>query len=114
MIIVNIFIGICFGLLIFAIYLAWRNNQVFKFRLNILNKIHNHIQFELSTKQLPTEVFMDILLTMESKRDDILYKHSYDSMLYSFKPLKLKYWFTPLEICFIEDGKYVFHLNCNV
>lgn len=105
MIVGNIFIGICFGLLLFATYLAWRNNRVLKFRLYILNEMHNHVQFKLSTNQLPTEAFINTLITMDSKRDSIWYKHSYDSMLYSFKPLKLNYWFTPEEIRFIEEGK---------
>lgn len=35
--------------------------------------------------------------------ESIIYKHSYNEMLFSFKPLKLEYWFDENEIFFLTE-----------
>lgn len=67
-------------LLLVGFYFLVRNDRVYAFRLYILDLNPN--------KRLACIELHE--------------KYSYEQMLYSFKPLKLKYWFTEEELKTIE------------
>lgn len=82
-------IGIIIAILVFgliaSLYILIRNELVFRF----FNKLIN-MSCEYELRHL-----------LEHHNDAFKWfcdKHSYDRMLYSLKPLKLKYWFTDEEI----------------
>ena len=59
----------------------YRNNKVFSFRLSILDLAHEYVKkhnYSLESKWAYS--WYDAILP------------SYNTMLYSFKPLELKYW----------------------
>lgn len=72
---------------ILNLYFIKRNNKVYDFRMEIIDLTHSGIM-------LDKELFY--------KRMYLSDKHSYNKMLYSFKPLKLEYWYTPEEIKLIK------------
>lgn len=72
---------------ILNLYFIKRNNKVYDFRMRIIDLTHSGIM-------LDEELFY--------KRMYLSDKHSYNKMLYSFKPLKLEYWYTPEEIKLIK------------
>ena len=69
-------------------YMLWRNDRTHAFRKELLN-----MASESARKAIDEYKFGEW-----EKPYDVLDKHSYESMLYSIKPLKLKYWFTEQEI----------------
>lgn len=77
-----VFIGI-------IICILYRNNKVLDFRLKIIN-----LEYQRSLEAIKQGLYF--------KHKDLYNKYSYNKMLYSIKPLKLKYWFTEEEIKFIE------------
>lgn len=64
-------------LFVFGCFILLRNNDVYHFRINIISKFD-----ELNGDKIKK----------------IYDKYTYEQMLYSFKPLKYKYWFTKDEI----------------
>lgn len=70
-------------LFILNLYFIKRDYKVYSFRKEIIDLTHSGII-------LDEELFY--------KRMYLSDKHSYNKMLYSFKPLKLEYWYTPEEI----------------
>lgn len=74
-------IGVC-------CYVLWRNDRTLAFREELIN-----MASESASKAIYEHKFGEW-----KKPYDVLDKHSYESMLYSLKPLKLKYWFTEQEI----------------
>ncbi len=82
---------ILFMAIVIAVYLDIRNDRVYAFSKHIIACSHDEIQRVL---------YEDIdrgkqLLEQFNKIDD---RNTYDRMLYSIKPLKVKYWFTEEEI----------------
>ena len=69
-------IGVC-------CYMLWRNNKVCDFRIKIIESgsLANWHQVKMLHD-----------------------KYTHDQMLYSIKPLKLKYWFTEQEIKILKGG----------
>ena len=68
-----------------------RNEYVYEFKVKILNDVYRPKQnANLSEDNLKIA-------------DAIIEKLIRDQMLFSFKPLKLKYWFTDEEIDFINN-----------
>jgi hypothetical protein len=78
---------------ILLICLAVRYWMVCQFEEMIVDLVNN------STLKLDVGDFYSL-----NKLELILDKYPYDEMLYSFKPLKLKYWFTDEEIKLLMNG----------
>lgn len=62
---------------------SFRSKRVFDFRMRILNLETNKYLAEKSRKKNPFELHD---------------RYTYDEMFFSFKPLKLEYWFTKEEV----------------
>ena len=80
-----LFIGISLLAFVSSLYFAIRNERVYLFR-----EILSDMAYEYQVRH-----------TYESRKDVFQWfcnKHSYNEMLFSFKPLKLKYWFSDEEI----------------
>lgn len=71
--------------LFFGIFIIARNNQIYYFRAFIL---------DLSASYCRRHIEEDC----KSAFDWFYGKWNYEQMLFSFKPLKLEYWFTDEEI----------------
>ena len=95
---------ILIAILIVAIYLLWRNNKVYNFRIKIIDECHivlNNFLDSLKDDEELHERYEEYKY-LKMKKDEILSKHSYESMLFSLKPLKLERWFTNEEIGFMN------------
>lgn len=77
-------------LLCFTLYILIRNDRVYIFRLRILNLCRIYC-------------IKHIEKNYKSPIDRFYKKWAYYQMLFSFKPLKLKYWFTEEEIREIRE-----------
>ena len=102
-----IFIRIILIFTITFIYLMIRNELVCKFlthcskaacnnMVNYINSMKDDEEFNKNRDKYA------VLLKMR----DSIYEKSYDRVLFSLKPLKLKYWFTPEQIEFLRNGGY--------
>ena len=92
-------------LAIISIYLQYRNVEVFDFRTEIINNNYKGLNGFLNQFKNNEEEFLkykDIWKQLLEGSDHILDKVSYDSMLLSFKPLKLESWYNSEEISFIK------------
>ena len=69
--------------LILFLGFSFRNQKVFDFRMRILNLETNKYLAEKSHKKNPFELYD---------------RYTYGEMFFSFKPLKLEYWFTKEEV----------------
>ena len=87
-IIMYVFVGLMFLYPIVTAYILYRNIRVFNFRTDILDlEFKRHIESVRKNPSIP--------------RPSPSNKHTYNQMLYSFKPLKLRYWFTEEEINYL-------------
>ena len=102
-IVLFIFIIVLFSL---ALFIFLRNDKTLIFSLmyadatfkvleDFINSLHN--DQELADRNQEYE-------ELKKMCNQILYKHSYNEILFSFKPFKLKSWFTPEEVEFIKRG----------
>lgn len=100
----EILIVILVAILVAAFYLLLRNDKVCDFQIEISHKCCDVlINFLESLKD--DEEFNERYGEYEQlkmKKDEILPKHSYASMLFSLKPLKLEHWFTNEEVEFMN------------
>lgn len=87
-----------------SFYIMWRNNKVCVFRIEINHKCHDVLDNFLYSLKNDEELYQRYgeYEQLEIKMNEILSKHSYESMLFSLKPLKPKYWFTNEEIEFMN------------
>ena len=106
MILKILFIVLICVLLIWAFILTFRNNKTCAFTIfysdaafevvgDFLNNLQNDQELhdrEEEYKELKKMCFQ------------IVYKYSYEQILYSLKPFKLEAWFTPEEVEFIKRG----------
>lgn len=76
----NYVLIVCSIGVIFSMYVLIRNNKVHKFRTHLINLIY---------KDGANNFWEKI---------ELLDKYTYENMLYSFKPLKMEYWFTDDEL----------------
>lgn len=72
--------------IVLVIYILIRNERVYSFRRSVFDSMITNSNDE-----------KELLMSM-----DIINKHSYTSMVYSFKPLKPHYWFTEEELKFLS------------
>lgn len=84
-------LAILFMTLVIFIYLDIRNNQVCVFSKHIIDCSYKEVQ-RVTCEDI------DRAKQLYRRLDDICNRNSYDKMLYSIKPLKVKYWFTEEEI----------------
>ena len=91
-------------ILVVVIYLMWRNGKVRDFRIEITNKYYAVLRNFLHSLKDDEELNQRYgeYKQLEMKRDEILSKHSYSSMLFSLKQLKLERWYTKEEIEFMN------------
>jgi hypothetical protein len=106
MILKILFIILICVLLVWALILAFRNNKTYAFIRfygdaafkvvgDFLNSLHDDQEFqdrEVEYKELKKMCYQ------------IINKYSYEQILFSLKPFKLNYWFTPKEVEFIKRG----------
>lgn len=94
---------ICLLALAVCIYFLNRNKQVGEFQMYIV-----YLAFkpeETYLKCTPDDKFsLKEYHALLNQRDKIINAVSYERMLYSIKPLKLKYWYTEEQIKFLTDG----------
>ena len=97
-------IVILVAILVAAIYLIWRNVYVCVFRIKIRNKCGDVLRNFLDSLKDDKELYERYgeYEQLEMKSDEILSKHSYESMLFSLKLLKPEHWFTNEEIDFMN------------
>ena len=88
----DIFIVLLILFTILCLYFLIRNNKVCEFRISIGNKIYNNFLILIEDSVEEAGKYYT------SACKEVCNKYTYDQMLYSFKPLKLKYWFTEEEI----------------
>jgi hypothetical protein len=91
-------------ILVAAIYYFWRNKNVHNFRIEVINKCYDVLISFLDSLKDDKELNerYEQLERLKMKKDEILSKHSYYSMLFSLKPLKLEHWYTEEEIEFMN------------
>ena len=84
----------CVLITVLSLYFLYRIDKVYKFRRYIIE-----LCFKAQARSVNNGIF-----NLE-QYDAIYYKHSYNDMLYSFKPLKLEKWFTKEEIELLNKYK---------
>ena len=87
-------------LLVFSVYFLIRNNNVFDFRINYGRKAYNYLYKTL--RCCTNEKDIDEYYKLRDRVNNAIDRYSYDKMLFSFKPLKLEYWFTEEEIKYLK------------
>ena len=81
-------------ILVIAVRIFIRIDEVSAFRKSIIRRVSNTLD-----AQIKKDLF--VKSWWEYHRDymwSLTQKHSFNKMVYSFKPLKLKYWYTEEEI----------------
>lgn len=74
------------GLLLY--FFVFRNFLVYEFQMALLSMAYNYNNRRLQSG----------ILDFEDAIDWFFDKHSYSSMVFSFKPLKLEYWYSEEEL----------------
>lgn len=87
----NILISFIILIVAANLYILIRNEKVFVFRTYILDRAHNELLRILYED-------IDKYESMHKEWNKIYDRHSYNKMLFSFKPLKSEHWFTEEEI----------------
>lgn len=102
-----LFLILCLICLIVSWYVLIRNKKVCKFQLALIDAGYNVLQEYLNTID-PDKVDDDTFNKgIEKYRElsdicDSIYNLSYNKMLFSLKPLKVKYWLTEEQINFLN------------
>lgn len=87
-------------IVIFTIFILYRNNKVYRFKTFIGSIVHKQLSDYLGRFE-DDETFKeysDEFYLLKRRLYAIESKYSYNKMLFSFKPLKLKSWYTKEEI----------------
>lgn len=87
----NILISFIILIVAANLYILIRNEKVFVFRTYILDRAYNELLRILYEG-------IDKYESMHKEWNKIYDRHSYNKMLFSFKPLKSEHWFTEEEI----------------
>jgi len=90
--------------LVIANYVLWRNNKVYAFRREVTDKCYNVLTSFLDSLKDDEELHQrhEEFEQLDMMKDEILSKHSYESMVFSLRPLKLEHWYTKEEIEFMN------------
>lgn len=100
-IIISILPIIGFILLIIGFYFLIRNDKVYEFRRKYSDKAFAYLQKVLNSCRTRQD-FDNYYKLRDKILNIIIYKYSYEQMLYSFKSLKLENWFTENEIQYLK------------
>ena len=86
--------------LVICFYFGTRNEEVYEFRMAVIDKVFDKITKKLWSYGSDAELtaHYNEYREYKDKLKQIKQKHTYDEMLYSFKPLKMEKWFTPEEL----------------
>lgn len=98
-----IFCFIC-ALLVVSTYLMIRNHRVYKFQTVVAELAFLVMDDFLSSVKAYEFVKRDAEYMEMDRMIKRITSKSYNRMLYSFKPLKLEYWYSEEEIAFIKKG----------
>ena len=88
-IIATILLTILISFALLCIYMLWRNDKVYDFRMSILRHIDSVARLKIIEGATAKEI---------NQMFEVLNASSYAKMLHSFKPLKVEYWFTEEEL----------------
>ena len=101
--IANLILIVLIILIILCLYLLNRNNKVHYFNISLCDLLFDELRRILDTYKDDNEFKKDKenYYNIREKTYSLLDKHSYNRYLFSFKPLKLKEWFTEEELEFI-------------
>ena len=97
-------IVILVAIIVYCIYLMWRNYKVYYFRIEVIDKCYDVLRnflYSLKNDKEVDERYGEYE-QLEMKKNEIYSKHSYHSMLFSLKQLKLERWYTKEEIEFMN------------
>lgn len=91
---------VCFVGLAICFYFEMRSNEVYKFRLKVIDKVFGKINEKIWSYNGDEELMAHYNEYTEyrDRLKQIQERHTYDKMLYSLKPLKMEKWFTPEEL----------------
>jgi uncharacterized protein YutD len=100
----EILIVILIAIIVAGIYLMQRNDKVYNFRIEVINKCYDVLGSFLDSLKDDKELNerYEELEQLKMKKDEILSKYSYFSMMFSLKQLKLEHWYTKEEIEFMN------------
>ena len=91
---------VCIVGLAICFYFETRNNEVYEFRLKVIDKVYDKINKKIFSYKGDEEftAHYDEYKEYRNKLKKIQQRYTYDEMLYSLKPLKMEKWFTPEEL----------------
>ena len=91
-------------LMMLCICIHYRNDKVYCFKVGLSNILFDELIRILTTYENDNEFLKDKnnYNYIKEKVEILLDKNSYEKYLFSFKPLKLKNWFTEEELEFIK------------
>lgn len=91
-------------IMILCLYALNRNNKVHYFITSLSDFLFDELKRIINTYKDDDEFHEDEnnYYNIKEKVQFLLYKHSYEKYLFSFKPLKLEKWFTKEELEFIK------------
>ncbi len=89
-----------------SLYILIRNFRVYRFQMRITDGCFGYLLGYLHQFKDDSEFseHLDEYYEKQSIMYEMADRYSYGSMLFSFTPLKLEYWFDDDEIRFIEEG----------
>lgn len=87
-------------LLVLSVYFLIRNNNVLYFRVTYVRNAYNYLHKTLHC--CINEEDLNEYYKLCDKVNNAIDRYSYEKMLFSFKPLKLEYWFTEEEIKYLK------------
>jgi len=97
---------ICNVVLAAGVYISIRNKRVGMFRIML-----NHLTSDLilnylnSKKEKSFQEQQDEYNYLVQRREHIINKHTYDRMLFSFKPLQINSWFSKEDVEYMQQFK---------
>lgn len=91
-------------ILIFSVYLLFRNNEVLALQLRITNGCYNYLIYYLDQFKNDADFIehLDEYKKEDSRVKEISERYSYLRMLFDFRPLTLEAWFEEDEVKLIE------------
>jgi hypothetical protein len=100
---INLILIVLVILLVFCLYVSYRNNKVYYFEIGLSNLLFDELIRISSTYKNDDEFHEDEnnYNCIREKVYSLLNKHSYNEYLFSFKSLKLEKWFSKEDLEFM-------------